>query len=148
MRSHRARCDFSRLLSLVDAATARFPHALALIPVGIAAVWILNFLLLLRIAALVSLGHHISADLALNGFHSRAGWIGFLLVAVGAMAAPRKIPFLAVQPLVPHQELTARPRKDMEAQASLEFLTPFMALMAAEHSGVGIYAARSVALRS
>lgn len=86
---------------------------------------------MLRIAALVSLGHHISADLALNGFHSRAGWIGFLLVAVGAMAAPRKIPFLAVQPLVPHQELTARPRKDMEAQASLEFLTPFMALMAA-----------------
>lgn len=106
----------------------RFPHALALIPVGIFAVWILN---LLRIAALVSIGHHLSADLALNGFHSQAGWIGFLLVAVGAMAASRKIPFFAVQPLVPNPVRAAKPRKSWGAEASLEFLAPFMALMAA-----------------
>ena len=106
----------------------RFPHALALIPVGIAAVWILN---LLRIAALVSIGHHISADVALNGFHSQAGWIGFLLVAVGAMAASRKIPFFAGQSLVPNSERAAMPLKTGGAQASLEFLAPFMALMAA-----------------
>jgi exosortase E/protease (VPEID-CTERM system) len=106
----------------------RFPQALALIPVGISAVWILN---LLRIAALVSIGHHISADLALNGFHSQAGWIGFLLVAVGAMAASRKIPFFAVQPLVPNPARAARPGRTSGAQASLEFLAPFMALMAA-----------------
>ena len=106
----------------------RFPHALALIPIGILAVWILN---LLRIAALVSIGRHFSADLAVNGFHSQAGWIGFLLVAVGAMAVSQKIPFFSVQPLVPNPERDARLRRTPGAQASLQFLAPFIALMVA-----------------
>jgi exosortase E/protease (VPEID-CTERM system) len=69
-------------------ATLRFPHALVLLPVGALLIWLLNSA---RIAALASLGAHVSADLAALGFHSQAGWITFLLVTVGLMASPRAI---------------------------------------------------------
>jgi exosortase E/protease (VPEID-CTERM system) len=105
----------------------RFPHTLVLIPVGILAVWILN---LLRIAALVSIGHHLSADVAVNGFHSQAGWMGFLFVAVGAMAASQKMPFFSLR-RVSNPGSIDRHRQTSGVPASLEFLAPFMALMAA-----------------
>ena len=58
----------------------RFPHALLLVPIGLIAVWVANAL---RIALLILVGVHISPTLAVGGFHSQAGWIGFSAVALG-----------------------------------------------------------------
>src|SRR5690606_29514114 len=44
-----------------------------------------------RIAVLVSIGAHISPEMAVRGFHSQAGWIAFLGVALGLMALSRRL---------------------------------------------------------
>jgi exosortase E/protease (VPEID-CTERM system) len=57
----------------------RFPHALFLIPLGLAAIWVVN---VGRIAVLILIGDRVSPTLAIGGFHSQAGWLGFNLVAL------------------------------------------------------------------
>jgi len=65
----------------------RFPAALALIPAGIAVIWILNAV---RITALILLGQWYS-EVAVAGFHSVAGWIFFNLTAFGVVSASRHV---------------------------------------------------------
>jgi exosortase E/protease (VPEID-CTERM system) len=65
----------------------RFPRALLLLPLGIAAVWVANAV---RIAALVLIGDRVSPQLALGGFHSQAGWIGFSAVALGLVGVSHR----------------------------------------------------------
>ena len=60
----------------------KFPRVLLVIPVALAAVWILN---VLRVAGLLVIGGWISEEIALGGFHSQVGWLTFLLVALGAV---------------------------------------------------------------
>ena len=72
---------------------------------GIAAIWVLNAL---RIAVLVSIGAHVSPAVAVQGFHSEAGWIGFLIVTLSSMAVSQRMPFFAAQP-VPNRETRCRP---------------------------------------
>lgn len=60
----------------------RFPRAFLLIPLALAAVWLAN---VVRLAALVWIGDRVSPALAIGGFHSQAGWIGFNAVAVGLL---------------------------------------------------------------
>jgi exosortase E/protease (VPEID-CTERM system) len=99
-----------------------FPNAFALLPIGIGAIWLLNSA---RIAALVSLGAHVSPEVALSGFHSQAGWVAFLIVTIGIMAiAPR----LAVFANSGRHAANERSTSD---RTMLAFLAPFMALMAA-----------------
>ena len=105
----------------------RFPNVLLLLPIGIATIWVMNAL---RIALLVSLGAHVSPTIAAQGFHSQAGWISFLFVTLSLIAVSRKIPFFVAQPA----RAATYPSGQTEstgAQASLEYLAPFMALMAA-----------------
>jgi exosortase E/protease (VPEID-CTERM system) len=99
----------------------RFPHALLLLPVGIVIAWSLNAL---RIALLISIGRHASPDIALNGFHSQAGWIGFLALAISIMAVSGKISFFRAEPK--RAAPIAKPGNDL----LLALLAPFMALMA------------------
>jgi exosortase E/protease (VPEID-CTERM system) len=61
----------------------RFPNALALIPLGVVAIWLLNAV---RITALILLGNW-NPDAALKGFHSVAGWLFFNAVAGGLVWA-------------------------------------------------------------
>lgn len=51
-----------------------FPRALSLIPLGLAAIFLFN---VVRIAALVLIGHAGFPEVATYGFHSSAGWIAF-----------------------------------------------------------------------
>lgn len=60
----------------------RFPQSLLLLPLGVIAIWAFN---VVRIAALIVIGAEFSPELALGGFHSLAGWIGFVLVTVGIL---------------------------------------------------------------
>jgi len=43
---------------------------------------------------LILIGHHVSPDLAINGFHSHAGWLMFTLLAVGLALAAHALPML------------------------------------------------------
>lgn len=60
----------------------RFPRAFLLIPLALLAVWAAN---VVRVAALIVLGDRVSPSLAMGGFHSQAGWLGFNLVALGLL---------------------------------------------------------------
>ncbi|WP_424928765.1 exosortase E/protease, VPEID-CTERM system [Amaricoccus tamworthensis] len=60
----------------------RFPHYFLLIPLGIAASWVFN---VLRISLLVWIGARVSPELAMEGFHSQAGWIAFTILSFGIL---------------------------------------------------------------
>lgn len=99
----------------------RYPHALLLLPIGMVAVWLLNAA---RIAALISIGAHISPQVAVNGFHSQAGSIAFLLVTVGLMAASHRITFFRAR------SFGRRAVAGRADQLLLALLVPFAVLMA------------------
>lgn len=69
----------------------KFPRALILFPIGILASWCLN---VVRISALILIGAYISPDLAINGFHSHAGWLMFTLLSVGLATAAHSVGWL------------------------------------------------------
>nr|WP_252727223.1 exosortase E/protease, VPEID-CTERM system [Paracoccus sp. C2R09] len=69
----------------------RFPRALLLYPVGIAASVALN---ILRIAVLLLIGIEGHPELAVGGFHSHAGWVMFTIVALGLIMIARRVPAL------------------------------------------------------
>jgi exosortase E/protease (VPEID-CTERM system) len=99
----------------------RFPHALWLLPLGAAAIWLMNAV---RIALLVSIGHRWSPDVALNGFHSQAGWAMFLAATIGLMAIAYASPMFRKGP-------KASVAQDPALALAVAMLAPFIALMAA-----------------
>ena len=64
--------------------TLDFPRVFILFPIGIALSWCLN---VVRISTLLYIGARISPDLAVDSFHSHAGWLMFTLLAVTLTAA-------------------------------------------------------------
>jgi exosortase E/protease (VPEID-CTERM system) len=56
------------------------------LPAALLAVFVAN---LFRIAALVWIGHHVSPDVAVGGFHSKAGWVLFAAIALVVLWALR-----------------------------------------------------------
>ncbi len=96
----------------------RFPRVLVLIPLAIAAVWLLN---VVRIVALILLGHIWSPELALGGFHSKAGWLLFCGVALGTVWLSGRIPWFAREPSDPRAKIT---------NPSAPFLLPLLVLVA------------------
>lgn len=68
----------------------RFPRALVLIPVGIVLSYLANAV---RIAALILIGIHVSPQIAVDGFHSNAGWLAFLVIGLGMIWATSRMPF-------------------------------------------------------
>lgn len=69
----------------------RFPRALLLYPIGIAASATFN---VVRIAALLVIGLEGNPELAVGGFHSHAGWLMFTFVALGIIALAQTVPAL------------------------------------------------------
>ena len=96
----------------------RFPHALLLLPAGVSAVWVFNCF---RITALILIGHAGAAGLAMGGFHSQAGWIGFNTVAVAFTVAGRRIGWMR------HRAVAASAAGNPVAP----YLVPFLAILAA-----------------
>jgi exosortase E/protease (VPEID-CTERM system) len=60
----------------------RFPQALLLVPIGIGLMFLANAA---RITALILVGIWLSPKIAVEGFHSYAGWLAFLAVAFGTI---------------------------------------------------------------
>jgi exosortase E/protease (VPEID-CTERM system) len=71
-------------------AETRFPRFWILLPVGLALSWGLN---VVRIAALIWIGAHVSPALAVDGFHSFAGWMFFTFLALGLLWAAHTLPW-------------------------------------------------------
>ncbi len=65
----------------------RFPRALVLVPIGLLLVFALNAA---RIAALVLIGHAGYPEVAVYGFHTQAGWIGFNCAAGAVVLLSRR----------------------------------------------------------
>ena len=72
----------------------RFPQAFTLLPCGILSVWFINAV---RITLLVLVGTNVSEEIAMGGFHSATGWLGFIAVALSMVAVTQKLPFFAVK---------------------------------------------------
>jgi exosortase E/protease (VPEID-CTERM system) len=101
----------------------RFPRALLLIPLGIAAIWVFNAV---RVAGLVLIGVAGAPGIALQGFHSHAGWIAFNVVALGTCLAARRISWLTT---AGSSGTWAAERSEPNPAAA--YLMPFLAILAA-----------------
>ena len=101
----------------------KFPNVYLILPIGIAAIWILNSV---RIAALIGIGAYFSPEVAVTGFHSQAGWMMFLLVTIGIMLATHRIAFFHDQAAI-----VAPSTPSTAFQTAVALLTPFLAMTAA-----------------
>jgi exosortase E/protease (VPEID-CTERM system) len=97
----------------------RFPRSLVLIPIGLLLVFSLNAV---RIAALVMIGHAGHPDIAMYGFHTQAGWIGFTCASGAVVLLSRRSRWMnrcATASDIPGDNPTAT------------YLVPFLAIQAA-----------------
>ncbi|MGI9424892.1 MAG: exosortase E/protease, VPEID-CTERM system, partial [Hyphomicrobiaceae bacterium] len=101
----------------------RFPNAFLLIPIGVVTIWVLN---VVRIIILVCIGGYISPSVAVQGFHSQAGWLAFLAVTVAVMWAAYNSPIFCK--VAPAASTVTRASQD---DPILAYLAPFMALLTA-----------------
>lgn len=98
----------------------RFPHALLLLPLGCLINWLINGL---RIAALVVIGTNFSANLAMKGFHSQAGWLAFITTSAGLVLAVE-------QGRVFHSSPLDREEEEQEAvYPAAPYLMPLLAVL-------------------
>ena len=93
---------------------------ISVLPLGAISVWLLN---LVRIVALIAIGHVGWTDVAVQGFHSQAGWIAFNIVGLGLVALARGGRWFSV-------ERPARALTSPLSDATTPFLAPFLALLA------------------
>ena len=101
-------------------ARLRFPSALLLLPVGIVAIWLAN---VLRVTALIIVGTSFSPEVAVEGFHSQAGWIAFTIVALGIIALAHR--YFVTASTQEHISATSERGRDARA-----LLLPLLALFA------------------
>ncbi len=106
----------------LDRENLRFPHVLLLLPLGTAVVWFANAA---RIAALVLIGSWISRDVALGGFHSQAGWLVFVGIALGTVVLTSRCRFFASAHAADHG-----PLEPSGSNPVAPYLVPFLAILA------------------
>ena len=94
----------------------RFPQALLLLPLGVATAWVAN---VVRLVLLVLVGTWFSEDVALNGFHAKAGWLFFCGVAFSLVLVVQRARFFAQAP------------SEGGRHPAAPYLLPFLVLVAA-----------------
>jgi len=72
----------------------RFPQSFLLFPIGIGIIWLANAV---RITALILVGIWIDPKIAVDGFHSQAGWISFLVVGLGTIWVAQQMSFFSIR---------------------------------------------------
>lgn len=123
----------------------RFPQALLLFPVGIGLIYLANAV---RITALLLVGIWMSPTIAVDGFHSQAGWVAFLVVGLGLLWAASRSPFFLAE-----EASTGGPQAavaDVAGAAHAAYgppvpacLLPFLALLATTIA-TGLFSAHGV----
>jgi exosortase E/protease (VPEID-CTERM system) len=99
----------------------QFPAAFVLLPVGVCISWFVNAF---RIAALILIGNAGAPNVALGGFHSQAGWIGFTGVALGLFGFAPRLPWVGVNN-------KHRNSDTADENRAVAYLMPLLAIMAA-----------------
>jgi exosortase E/protease (VPEID-CTERM system) len=99
----------------------RFPRAFILLPVGLVLVWFLNCV---RVAALLAIGITGQPDIALDGFHSKAGWLAFNAVALGICLVARRTSWLL------KESVGQGVASSRSFNPAVPYLLPFLALLA------------------
>jgi exosortase E/protease (VPEID-CTERM system) len=113
--------SFGILWLLLFKRECRFPQSLALIPVSVAVLFLLNAV---RIAALILIGNAGARQIALGGFHSQGGWIAFSAVSVGFCFVSQQVPWFTTRQ--PSTESLATATHNPTAA----FLLPFVMMLA------------------
>lgn len=89
-------------------------------PIALMLSWGFN---IVRITALILIGEYVSPDLAVNGFHSFAGWLLFTIVAIGVLFVAQSVPAL-------HRGgLAVRQTQKLHADPVAALIVPFIAFM-------------------
>lgn len=102
----------------------RFPQAFLLLPVGAAAIWVLNCA---RIIALILIGDAGAPAVAAGGFHSEAGWISFVVLAAAVSLVSLRVPWIAVT----EPRSAAAVPLPLRSNQTAAYLLPFLAILAA-----------------
>ncbi|MFN6978310.1 MAG: exosortase E/protease, VPEID-CTERM system, partial [Gemmobacter sp.] len=90
---------FSAVYAMLMRATLRQGRFwFAVVPLALLASWVFN---VFRIAILIAIGEFISPELAVNGFHSYAGWMFFTALVVAILAVVQRVPGLQRDGAVP-----------------------------------------------
>lgn len=98
----------------------RFPQALLLLPLGTLAVYVMNTV---RIVVLVLLGTYFSPKLALEAFHSQAGWIAFDAVGIGLVLLAQRTALLS-------RPMAVAAGTEAGQGATAWYVAPFLVLVA------------------
>ncbi len=116
---------FAGLLALLRPGDLRpMRYWLVLVPAALVVSWTLN---VVRIAGLVMIGAHVSPSHALQGFHTYAGWTGFLLTALALMWASRWCNVASASVPSPSTKVQDSARPD----GSVAQILPMLALLSA-----------------
>jgi exosortase E/protease (VPEID-CTERM system) len=99
-----------------------FPQAFVLVPAAVLATFLLNSV---RITVLILIGGAGYGSVALGGFHSQAGWICFIAVALTISGISRRI-----QWLTQGQTKPAAIASTWTADPTIAYLLPFLAIIA------------------
>jgi exosortase E/protease (VPEID-CTERM system) len=101
----------------------RFPRAMILLPMGLAVIWLANTV---RLAALVALGSWGYGAVAMDGFHSQAGWLALDAVGLGLVLVASRWSYLRVD--VPRDGGKA----EEPSWPTAAYLAPLLALVVAQ----------------
>lgn len=104
-----------------DRQRLRFPAALLLIPLGIVLSLALN---IARIAGLIAIGAGGAPDLAVDGFHSNAGWLLFTLLSFALVWLGRAAPVFRAETL-----RSAQPPPPILTDPVAARILPFVVMM-------------------
>ncbi len=107
---------FAAAYLLLSRRQLRFPRALLLLPLGIVTAWVAN---VARLVLLVLVGTWFSEDVAVNGFHVKAGWLFFCVVSLSLVLLVSRARFFVDAP----SESSLRHPVDA-------YLLPFLVLVA------------------
>ena len=114
---------FMGLYALLARRTLRMgPYWAVLFPLAVCLSWILN---ILRISVLIWLGANVSPQLAVDGFHSYAGWLMFSLLAFAVLAIVHNMAFFHTKSAAPG----TRPGLPVRADPLFARIVPFILFM-------------------
>jgi len=100
----------------------------ALWPLALIVSWIFN---ILRITVLIMIGEHVSPELAVNGFHSFAGWLLFTILAMAVLFFAQSVPTF-------HRSgLLSQPKGKLRDDPVAALILPFILFML---SGIIVHA--------
>ncbi|MBY6069056.1 exosortase E/protease, VPEID-CTERM system [Leisingera aquaemixtae] len=109
--------------ALLSVGTLRMkPYWLLLFPIAVLLSWVFN---VLRISVLIWLGANVSPKLAVDGFHSYAGWLLFSLLAFGVLAIVHNMDFFHERTAGP----AARTGPPLAADPLFARIVPFILFM-------------------